>query len=210
MKNLATVPSSITENITSFCHSITSQHLPLYISSHPAINAKQGDCFNNAKNNLQSEDKTLNGWVIWQTSNHLLQAEFHCVIQHSNQSLECITPYHRKYSQILFLPEPDREYLNKRTPTRYLSTSDAKETQPFIDALGAIVYLEELLSSEEAKNYINDPVNKKKKVELIQNIHDMEKVVDNFERMILKNVGPNSLCICGSEKKFKKCCNKHQ
>ena len=210
MKNLATVPCFITQNITDFCTSITTHHSPLYIMSHPAVDAKKGDCFNNAFNNLKSDDKTLNGWVIWQTSEHLLQAEFHCVIQHSNQSLECVTPYIRQYQQILFLPEPERLYENKRTPTRYLSTSDAKETQPFIDALDAIVYLEELLSSNDAKEYINDPSNSTKKSELIKNIHDMEQAVNNFEKMTLKGIGPNSPCICGSQKKFKKCCGKHQ
>jgi hypothetical protein len=210
MKNLATVPFSITQNITNFCASITSEYQPLYITSHPAINAKKGDCFNNVASNLESDDKPFNGWIIWQTSEHLLQAEFHCVVQHGNNSLECVTPYHRDYSQILFLPEPNRLYQNKRTPTRYLSTSDAKETQPFIDALGAIVYLEELLSSEEAKEYLNNPTNAKKKVELVQNIHNMEKAVLDFERMTLKGIGPNSLCICGSKKKFKKCCGKNQ
>lgn len=209
MRNLATIPSSITQVITDFCTSIVPASYPLFIPSNPAVNAKKGDCFHNAQTNCNIEDKTLNGWVIWQTSVHLLQAEFHCVIEHSDHSLECVTPYNRSYNEILFLPDPKRLYENKRTPTRYLPISDAKETQPFIDALAAIVYLEELLSSDESKEYINNPSNLQKKVELMDNIHNMEQAVDQFERMTLKDIGPNSLCICGSEKKFKKCCGKH-
>jgi hypothetical protein len=208
MKNLATVPSLITQYITDFCVSITSDNTPLYINSQPSLNAKQGECFRNVRANLKSGDNPFNGWIIWQTSNHLLQAEFHCVIHHNNGNLECITPYHRDYTKILFLPEPNRLYEQKRTPTRYFPISDAKETKPFIDALEAIVYLEEMFSNNDAKEYINDPINSKKRDDLRKNIHDMEQAVENFERMVLCGIGPNSVCICGSEKKYKQCCGK--
>lgn len=172
-------------------------------------NCVKGECFSNVEKNLNSGDSGVLGWVIWQTSTHLLQAEFHSVILRSNGDLGCVTPFNRPYSKILFLPHFDFLYKQKRVQTRYKAISDAKETTPFIDALEAIAILEEELSSKEAREYINLPENQTQRETLIKTIHKMETAVENFEKMVLKNTGPNSPCICESGLKFKKCCGKY-
>ena len=206
MRNLATVPHTITEEILAFCRTITTHTSPLYISTKVQKGTKTGECFNNVANNLECSEGSHYGWIIWQTSTHLLQAEFHSVVELDDNSLVCITPYHRPFDKILFLPDPSFVYDNIRVPSRYFPTSDAPETQEFIHALQAISELEVTMSNPQAVAYINHPDNIAQKESLSQTIHSMEQAVERFERMVLEGVGSNSLCICGSGKKFKKCC----
>ena len=207
MRNLAGVPQVISESILSFCDTINHE-LPSFIPSLPALTAKKGECFNNVSEALQKGEHSCYGWIIWQTSHHLLQAEFHCVIQADNGTLTCITPYARSYEKILFLPDPLYMYAQTRVPTRYQTISDALETPEFIHALEALSELEVNLSSQEAKAYINHPDNHEKRTVVLETMHAMENAIDRFEKMVLEGVGANSTCICGSGKKFKKCCGR--
>lgn len=207
MRNLASVPQQISESILDFCRTINN-NTPCFIPSLPAFKAQKGECFNNVTQALQNDEGSLYGWIIWQTSHHLLQAEFHCVIQAHDGSLTCVTPYSRVYEQILFLPDPLYMYANQRVQTRYHATSDACETAEFIHALEALSELEVSLSSAEAKTYINHPDNHLKRTALIDTMHAMEGAIERFEKMVLQGVGANSLCVCGSGKKFKKCCGR--
>lgn len=206
MRNLATVPHTITDEILAFCKTIIPSSTPLFISTKVQKGTSKGECFTNVSNSLEHNELSHYGWIIWQTSTHLLQAEFHSVVELDDQSLVCITPYHRPFEKILFLPDPTFTYNNNRIPSKYYPTSDAPETKEFIHALQAISELEVTMSNPQAVAYINHPDNVAQKESLSQTIHSMEQAVERFERMVLQGVGSNSLCICGSGKKFKKCC----
>lgn len=205
MRNLSSVPQKISESILTFCHEIN-DNTPCFVDSLPALASHKGECFANVTQALQKDESSVYGWIIWQTSQHLLQAEFHCIRKGGDGLLTCITPYSRAYEQILFLPDPLYAYENKRVATRYKATSDAVETPEFIHALEALSDLEVTLSSQEAKAYINHPDNHLKRTMMLETMHAMEQAIERFEKMVLKGVGANSLCICGSGKKFKKCC----
>lgn len=206
MKNLATVPSHLSTDILRFCHAINPESTPVYIDSFPSVGNAIGNCFNNVHNTMNSMESSVFGWIIWQTSSYLLQAEFHNVIQSEDGTLMCVTPYTRPYKKILFLSDPSVQYENKRVPTIYKAINDAPETVTFIQALEALNEMEVYMSDPATRDYFQRPENNEKRSALQSTMNDIEAAIKSFESVVLKNVTRNSECICGSGKKFKKCC----
>lgn len=153
-----------------------------------------------------SMESSVLGWIIWQTSSYLLQAEFHNVIQSKDGTLMCVTPYTRPYKKILFLPDPSAQYENKRVPTIYKAMDSTPETVMFIQALEALSDIEVYMSDSTIRDYFQEAENSEKRRELQSTIYEIEKAIKSFESVVLKNITRNSECICGSRKKFKKCC----
>ncbi|MDO8454559.1 MAG: SEC-C metal-binding domain-containing protein [Sulfurimonas sp.] len=206
MRSLATVPREISDEIINFCHSINPQSTVNFIDSIPLKGSTIGNCFDNVNQSKNNDEVSTLGWIIWQTSSHLLQAEFHNVIKSKNGTLRCVTPYKRDYKRILFLPDATMQYENRRVHTIYKAISDIVETKIFIEALESLSEIEIYMSDSSVCDYFNNPENVEKRNSLQTTMQDIENAIELFESIVLKDTTRNSECICGSGKKFKKCC----
>lgn len=206
MRNLSSVPRSISDEIVQFCSNINSSSKPIYVDSLPLCSNSVGNCFNNVEKTLNSSESSILGWIIWQTSSYLLQAEFHNVIKSASGKLTCVTPYSKSYDKILFLPDSTMKYENKRVPTIYKAMDDSMQTATFIHAIEALSEVEVYMSNALVIEYLSDPQNIIKRNALQGTMRDIENAIGAFEAMVLKDTNRNSKCICGSGKKFKKCC----
>ncbi|OHE21026.1 MAG: hypothetical protein A2540_02865 [Sulfurimonas sp. RIFOXYD2_FULL_37_8] len=206
MRNLSSVPRSISDEIVQFCGNINPLSKPIYVDSFPLDGNSVGNCFNNVEDTLNSSESSILGWIIWQTSSYLLQAEFHNVIKSGSGKLICVTPYSKSYDKILFLEDSAMKYENKRVPTIYKAMDDSTETATFIHALEALSEVEVYMSDALVIEHLSDPQNIVKRNALQGTMRDIENAIGAFEAMVLKDIDRNSKCICGSGKKFKKCC----
>lgn len=209
LRNLATVPSEIDSSILSFCQKINSKDSPRFIPCTPSLSARRGECFQNVLDVLETDERLVYGWIIWKTSSYLLQAEFHGVKGKNSGEMECVTPYHRKYDRIVFLPDVTLDHSKGRVETRYYPMQADGTIQPFIDAVQGIALIEEYVSRQETVTMLNQAENHDQKMALLKSIHEMESAVENYEKIVLMGIGPNSPCICNSGKKFKKCCGQN-
>lgn len=206
MRNLATVPQKITDEIIKFCQSINLNTSPIYINSTPIKGNLRGECFENVQQSIQEGELNAYGWIIWQTAHHLLQAEFHSVIKQKDGSFVCVTPYNKKYTKILFLPDNTMLYDERRVRTIYKALVDLEEVRLFIEAVTTLNNLEVHMTNPQVIEQLKKPEHQEDVKQLQTTMQQIESAIEAYEKIVLNGVKRNDFCICGSGRKFKNCC----
>ena len=105
-EGLVTVPRKITKEIKKFANQITKKPNLIILTIQPDINSENGECFKNVEDYIKSNDGEIQyGWIIWETPNIMLEAEFHAVLKLPNGNLLDITPTNDREKEILFVPD---------------------------------------------------------------------------------------------------------
>lgn len=193
------VPEKIDNGVTTLVEQIGISEEPLYIDVTPEPYAEVKECFSAVSQKIDKDGGSSQlGWEIWQIPGIMIEAEFHAVWKSPKGKLLDITPKSRPIDKILFIPDRNSKYdgaqrnnvrLNvsgKRLVDDYIRTSDAIH---HLMNKGRRAYKREIdFSDDEAITY-----------QLLMKIKIM------ILKMALADKNINTLCICGSGKKYQFC-----
>jgi hypothetical protein len=134
-----TRPSAITDEIRTFCNEISPAGTPQYVDVRSAPRAQLYQCFVNVERYAAENGGSIcYGWNVMEWPGVLLEAEFHAVWQGSGGELLDVTPRADGERRLLFLPDPNRVYDGKLTPSHQRAVPGAPpEATTFIDAVQA-------------------------------------------------------------------------
>lgn len=197
-EGLVTVPRKITKEIKKFANQITKKTDLKILTIQPDINSENGECFKNVENYIQKNDGDIQyGWIIWETPNVMLEAEFHAVCKLPNGDLLDITPTNDGEKEILFLPDNGMKYNGEKIDNiRY----------PILKNNIVLQFIKnsEKMNKEMAK--LGDKFTRNDSLNIFNEIPNYDEINKQFIDLIIKNRGANDICICGSGKKYKQCC----
>ncbi len=197
-EGLVSVPRKITKEIKKFANQITKKSDLKILTIQLDINSENGECFKNIENYIQKNDGNIQyGWIIWETPNVMLEAEFHAVCRLPNGDLLDITPTNDGEKEILFLPDNVMKYNGEKIDNiRY----------PILKNNIVLQYIKnsEKMNKEIAK--LSNKFTRNDLLNIFNEIPNYEEINKQFIDLIIKNRGANDICICGSGKKYKQCC----
>jgi hypothetical protein len=112
-----TTPAQIDDLVRRLCKRVARRSLPVYVVVRPEPNAQINECFSTVARRVQRDGgQQIFGWTIWSTP-VMVEAEFHAVWKSPSDELIDIAPKANGETQILFLPDPSRQYTAVRSIT---------------------------------------------------------------------------------------------
>ncbi len=196
-----TTPSRLTSPITALCNEISPDHRPQYVSVLPEDDAQVGACFKNVVDKVARDGgKIVHGWAIWEWPKVFVEAEHHAVWSDGLNLID-VTPHASGETEILFLPDPERVF-DFKSPQRLVNVKRSlgvlREAQIWIDANDRLqrVIAQRPETSEARLDAFG----------LMGIMRDASLTQLNLMVALAKKTGGNEACICGTTRKFKKCC----
>lgn len=197
---LTKTPKKISKAILELCKSINPNSEPKYIPVNPVKGSTTNDCFMNIKKQLaHNEGDAQYGWVIWEWPNVMIEAESYTVWKNSDGNYISITPTFNGEKEILFLLDES-------------SGSKGRGIKNISRVLKDDPLIQELLNINDR---IFDLVKEYSRIGCFSEIYVPKQEILPLQRrkqQILARlkfrpkIERNSLCPCGSGKKYKKCC----
>lgn len=104
------IPSNNNKKVLEFCRQI-SDSVPFYIDVIPEVTSTSKYCHHNVKIYTEKNaGEIVYGWIIWQQTHMMLEAEFHSVWKSPCGRYLDITPNRIGSKQILFVPDMEHSY----------------------------------------------------------------------------------------------------
>ena len=192
-----TTPVKVTDKIRELCDGIISNVIPEYISVEVPKWSKPMECFFNVAQMVQKNGgQQVNGWIIWQWANILVEAEAHSVWKSPEGKLVDITPHDGEESQILFLRDDSLVFLEQSIPNIRLAITGSPLVAELIE-LSEVV--DNIMCSYKPGTKI--PIE-----ELQNRLLLLRNRREYIVRQLDRKVGRNDICPCESGLKYKKCC----
>lgn len=200
-KSFVRRPEANSHQIVELAKELSPGNSPILVPVEPMPKVKPDDCFYNVSAHVEANGgEMLYGWAIWIFPRVFIEAEHHAVWKSGDKLID-ITPKKDDETQIVFIPDPEREYdfeENQRLDNVRRALSSSRATA---DLLRAYSDRSEFLERNSVGLEVRvDP-------QAYQNIQ--MRVMHCFQRVILEialKIGRNDECLCISGKKFKRCC----
>ncbi len=172
-------PLKLTDEIRTYCDKIAPGTEPYFVAITPEPGAKPLHCFDNVRNQIRTHGgHAINGWSIYVWPRVWIEFEFHCVWRPTPELLvRDITPRSDSDTQCLFLPDPTREFAGSRITNPKFALSNPN-------------LVDKLISLSDKRP--TGSIDARQMASLVQKLAWSPK--------------PNDPCLCGSRRKFKKCC----
>ena len=174
---MTTTPKEINKGILDFCKAIDPTTKPVFLELFPVEGYELGECYGNVEKHIEKNGGNIQyGWIIWETPDVLLDAEFHAIWVSDKEKYIDVTPKADREQNILFLPDSKRTFTGEE----------------LIDNIR-----KSLVDNEYTRQIIE---NAKKGFEI------KNKAYKVFLKGKERKIGKNEPCPCGSGKKYKRCC----
>lgn len=186
-----TTPLKTTPLLELLCHDLNPNTPPLWITVVPENWAIQNECFPNVERKIRQDGGcAVNGWVMWQWANIMIEAEAHCIWESESGELFDITPHNHNEHTILFVPDTNIQFQGIVIPNKRAPITKSLKVNYLIDLLNTKDYM--LQQSGTSKTCaFPEPF-----------LQEIRSVIAD----ITQKVPRNSPCPCGSGLKYKKCC----
>jgi hypothetical protein len=200
---LVTTPKQIDARVRGFCSSIVRPAAPQYVDITPGAGCIPLECFENVRTYVQAHGGRIQfGWTIWEWTGVFLEAEHHAVFDPGNgRGLVDLTPAQDRETQRLFLPDDSATYdfanLGVRTENKRLALRNDPLIEAFFDAARQKAAFMNTLPGfgMVSLNFVQ-----------AQQRRVLEENIARLQALLFKKyAGPNTPCICGSGKKYKRC-----
>lgn len=183
-----TTPRIITPAIKNLCNDIVMNSTPIKVPVIPDAGALPQECFLNVQSVVSNKGGLcINGWIIWQWANILIEAEAHAIWQNPAGTLIDVTPHNLGEREILFLPDESILYEGHQIPSKR-------------KALTQSAFVNELISIMDTFDRLQTYA---MPIELIQRNQEIRAILNT-------PVKRNDKCPCGSGLKYKKCCGRYE
>ena len=189
-----TSPTRISTHITAFCKEIDPTKSPVFLPLQLDPQSKPDFCYENVRNYVALHAGDIqHGWIIWELPDVFLQAEFHAVRISPVGELIDITPKVDGENKILFLPDSKRVY------NQNLLVESRLKPFTYNKATWYWMWTEHEKHKIKQKHFWNGKVN-------VQAANAELDFLNSTEEGHTPKINRNASCICGSGKKFKRCC----
>jgi len=132
------VPSPLNDYVGQFCLGISTAD-PVYVPIRRTWWAKKSECFPNVERMIKSKGGTLEtGWQIWEWPDVFIEAEFHGIWISPVGERRDITPKPKRFPNILFLPDTQRQYQGRQVDNIREPLQDDRVIKDFLAVRAAI------------------------------------------------------------------------
>lgn len=196
-------PKNISLTLRTACKKITSQSQPIFVDVKPADYSLPNKCTFNVREAVNCEGGSIEyGWLVTVWPKVLLDCIGHA-IHVSDCSRKCVTPNIDKSARILFLPDSslsfDFDDPQARMPHRMIPLIDDPSVARFILNEKKEIEIKCKYTRTSQSIVINaDDTRELKRIE--------GEKTELFRRIFLRTKHHNEPCVCGSGRKFRKCC----
>lgn len=189
-----TTPDKVTDKVMELCCRIVPDADPVYLPVVTQEWSLPSECFPNVQRMVQEQGgKQVNGWVVWQWVNILVEAEAHAVWENLEGQLIDITPHDNGEREILFLRDDDMVYQGNTIASIRLALTSSQLVAEFI-----------WLMNERDRIMCETPGR------LCSIPKPMWDRIEEIKAMFHEEVRGNEFCPCQSGLKYKKCCGKEE
>lgn len=194
------VPKKITKEIKELAQQISPGNQPVYVEVEQSLSlGLESDCVENVARKIMLNGGSFKfGWAVWEWPNVMFEAEFWAVwVNHDGQLID-VTPRGRG-DKILFIADDKTKFEGRPINSILKPVIDHPLILQYIDLNKKIWQLtDELVAVGKTEMAVCEVV-----APLVDRKDALEKEIDNI---LGGGIGRNDLCLCGSGKKFKKCC----
>lgn len=197
--NRETTPAKITDKIMELCNGIVHGEVPQYVPVKPQEWSRPMECFPNVEQMVREYGgQQVNGRVIWQWSNVLVEAEAHAVWKSLDGQLIDITPHDNGEEQILFLCDESMVYSGEQIGNIRLALTGSPLAAELIEL------------SEKTEEIMREykPGTKISVTELQRELAPLASRRQELMMLLNRKAERNEPCPCMSGLKYKKCCGK--
>jgi SEC-C motif len=196
-------PSRVTQSITAACSALVPDEEPVYVPREPYSEALINKCTFNVRQYLRNNPgRMVTGWDISVWDGVLLDAIGHAVVEH-NGALVCISPSKYGDSRVLFLRDDrlsfDFDDSEARMPRKQIPISKSREVARLIE-----------LEATEVAIKSKYPVGSGQIIVGGQDAITLQQIARDKSQLMLRislsHTDNASPCVCGSGRKFRKCC----
>ncbi len=187
-----TTPVKITDKVMELCSGIVPDAGPGYVPVEVQGWALPGECFPNVGRMVRERGgQQVNGWVIWQWANILVEAEAHSVWRSPEGKLADITPHDNGEKEILFLKDDDMAYRGNIIANIRLALTSSQLVAELIRLM------------DERDRIIGEIPGKEHLIP-----KPLWARIEEIKAMLHEEVRGNEFCPCQSGLKYKKCCGR--
>ncbi len=192
------IPEEINNDVIKLVNLLGIKTTPIYLDVNPEPYSKIVECFPNVNEKINRDGGTqCYGWQIWKTE-ILIEAEFHAVWKSPDGELRDITPKQISIPRILFLPDQAAKYNGCQIDNVRINTTQNRLVDDFIELSKAIFRFE----NKGERAFDHELSLNAKEAHIHKMLNQMKVAV---YAMIMQGSSRNSLCFCGSDKKYKHC-----
>lgn len=196
-----TTPSKVTEKVMQLCNQVVPGLEPDYIPVMVQKWCLPSDCFLNVEKMVREQGgKQVNGWVVWQWVNILIETEAHAIWENSDGKLIDITPHDNNEKNILFLRDDALIYSGKKIKgIKMALTNSALASE--------IIQIAQEIENIKCEYKPGTEVTIK---ELQWRLAPFASRQMEIMNIINQDVKGNEFCPCQSGMKYKKCCGREE
>ena len=197
------IPNIISPSLRRVCNQLVENANPVFVDVKTVDYSRPNKCTFNVKEQIQREGGTIEyGWSIAIWPKVLLDCIGHAVHK-INGYLKCVTPEKDGASRILFLPDPtltfDFDDTEARMPHRMIPLNN----DPDVGFLIAHEKREFEIICKYPRGSQEIEIGGWDAVELKRIQQEKPEFI---RKIFLRTTHHNDQCICGSGRKFRKCC----
>ena len=196
-------PLEITQAVVDFCSIIQKGKMPEFLKVTPEKWTDVNHCFYNVKEKCKANGGSIQyGWAIWEWPTVMLEAEFHAVWESPDRRLKDISARNDGVEKVLFLKDQDRKFVFSIEGYRVDNKRKPFSNHPII--IEFIQLAKTKFAIEEAATGSIKSIPSDQYLPIIKRMQLLQGMI--YQGRHLGKIGRNSPCLCGSGKKFKKCC----
>lgn len=196
-------PEKVNGQIIEGCKRLNPETKPVFVVKRLSPNSRVNKCTYNVQQFLETNSgEMVLGWEVVVWNNVMLDCIGHAVVRNGSE-LFCVTPSKYGNDKLLFLEDIrltfDFDDPMARMPTKYIALSN----RPIIKRL---IEVEEMIRSIKIRYPVSSGAIAIKGESAVQ-LKSLESEKQNLVPAVyLATTHHSSKCVCGSGRKFRKCC----
>jgi hypothetical protein len=131
------LPARITEQIRELCRKLSGGGEPTFVPVRPQADSVVKECYLNVNRAVERDQagRIVYGWLVWiEARGFYLNCVHHAVYLNSHDELIDPTPTEDGETQILFVPDPSRQYEGFMISPRIIPLVEDRKVWAFADA----------------------------------------------------------------------------
>jgi hypothetical protein len=171
---------------------------PVFVNVKPEKWALVNDCFPNVSRMVnENSGNMILGWALYE-SGILVEAVYHAIYKTPNNELVDITPNIYSFSRILFVEDKNSPYIGATRDNFRVNPSG----NPLVDDFIHIYEAEHKIKNYKQRAYTTEIRLSKFEFAILQYIESIKVPLELF---ILRGNTSDSICFCGSNRKYYEC-----